>query len=133
MSLKDRLDDERAESWKPEPDAELIGKVQAVSTRTTEYGKYLIVTVKPDDAPALAFHAFHTVAANQIDEADPMVGDEIAIRYKGKNEAGDRPYHDYKVAIEHGPNWKPSYGAHLAETPEDGPADSVFAKDEVPF
>ena len=87
----------------------------------------------PADGPAKAFHAYHTVAANQIDEADPMVGDEIGIRYLGENSTGARPYQDYRVAIEHGPNWKPSYGAHMAE-PEDGDPQPVSATDEsIPF
>src|SRR5438105_4409765 len=105
MSIKDRLDEEqqRAEAWVPGTNDELIGRIVSISTRTSGgYDPYPIYTVKPEDGDALAFHAYHTVAQNLLNEVEPRVGDEIGIRYLGKvtPDGGGNPYHSYRIVIE---------------------------------
>lgn len=110
-SMKDRLDAERAESWKPEPGEELIGKITDLGRRTTEWGTYTIVTVQPESGPPLAFHAYHTVAANQLADESPTIGDEIGIRYLGKVDAPSSQYgsyQGYRIVVDHPAGWAPA-------------------------
>jgi len=103
MALKDRLDEEpaKAEAWRPDAGQELIGRITRINDRETEQGAYPVVTVEEPDGSLIAFHAFHTVAKNQLTEAGAEAGDEIAIRYLGKKEDAARPYHNYRIVVEH--------------------------------
>jgi hypothetical protein len=109
-SMRERLDADYAEAWKPAPGDELIGKIIDLGRRTTEWGTYMIVTVKPEDGPPKAFHAYHTVAADALAQAYPSVGDEIGIRYLGKvvsEKSQYGGYQGYKIVVEHPAGWSP--------------------------
>lgn len=131
-SMKDRLDEDHAAAWKPEPGDELIGKVVDLGQRTTEWGTYPIVTVKPEDGPALAFHAYHTVAKDALAGAYPSIGCEIGIRYFGKVTGEKFSYQKYKIVVDHPEGWTPP----LLVAPESagpGPIPESVPEDEVPF
>jgi hypothetical protein len=129
QSLKEKLDaePERAEAWRPTDGQELIGTVVALNERTTEQGTYPIVTVKPDgEEPALAFHAFHKVAKDQLAEQRPRVGDGIGIRYLGEVDGASFKYHNYRVALDHPPRGGVDWDRQ-AKSPEDIAADEALA------
>jgi len=110
MSIKDKLDQEYAESWKPtEAGEELIGKVVEFGQRTTEWGTHRIITVETEDGTQKAFHAFHMVAKEQLESAAPALGDEIGIRYLGRKSsaASASGYENYKIVVDHPPGWSP--------------------------
>ncbi|HXJ92663.1 MAG TPA: hypothetical protein VMT20_07245 [Terriglobia bacterium] len=111
MSLKDKLDQEpvRAEAWRPDAGQELIGRITRINDREQDgRDPYPVVTVEEPDGSLIAFHAFHTVAKNQLLEAGAQAGDEIAIRYLGKKEDAARPYHNYRIVVEHAANGAPA-------------------------
>jgi hypothetical protein len=101
-SLSDRLDSDYAKAWRPNQGDSLIGEVQELSERDGSYGPYPIVTVMQENGEALAFHAFHTVAASQLAEQRPAIGDRIGIKYKGKATGSDGRggYHNYRVVVD---------------------------------
>ena len=127
MSIQDALDRDYAEAWRPTAGDSLFGEVVEIGERAGEHGSYPIVTVKQTDGEERAFHAFHTVAANQLAEARPKVGDEIGIRYKGKV-SGEGPhgdYHSYRVVVD-----RPSRDidwAQYGEVPQDIAEDEARA------
>jgi hypothetical protein len=96
-SLDERLDS-FAESWKPKPGDKLIGVVTDLNERDNEYGSYPIVTVRTDDGTELAFHAFHTVARNELAKQRPQIGDRIGIAYHGKPKG--KTYEAYRIIVE---------------------------------
>jgi hypothetical protein len=71
-----------AKAWRPTPDraeAEaLTGTVVAITTRTSEYDTYPVVVVDTG-AEFLAFHAFHTLALDQLKTLKPTPGESITI------------------------------------------------------
>ena len=115
-SIDDRLDS-FAEAWKPEPGDKLIGTVVDLDERDSAYGDepYPIVTVETDDGNELAFHAFHTVARNELAKQRPAIGDRIGIAYHGKQDG--KNYESYRVIVERAePEPKRSTGTSTAPT-----------------
>ena len=98
-SMHDRLDT-FADAWKPEPGDKLIGTVVDLDERDSAYGDepYPIVTIETDDGNELAFHAFHTVARNELAKQRPVVGDRIGVAYHGKKDG--KNYESYRVIVE---------------------------------
>jgi hypothetical protein len=97
-SIADRVDS-FPEPWKPKAGDKLVGEISELDERTSEYGTYPIVVVLTSDGSERAFHAFHTVAKNELARQRPRVGDTIAVKYFGKDaEAG---YERYRVLVEH--------------------------------
>src|SRR5206468_3062798 len=96
-TLDERLD-AFAEPWKPEPGDKLIGEVADLDERESEYGSYPIVTVLTDEGEELAFHAFRTVAKNELAKVRPQIGDRIGIAYHGKPDGKD--YELYRIIVE---------------------------------
>ena len=78
----------------------LIGTVVDLDERDSAYGDepYPIVTVETDDGNELAFHAFHTVARNELAKQRPVVGERIGIAYHGKKDG--KNYESYRVIVE---------------------------------
>lgn len=74
-----------ARPWKPAKDRtgdeHLTGTVVAIKRRETEYGAYpcLIIDTGADDQHLTAFHAFHTVAKEQLKALKPAPGEAIGI------------------------------------------------------
>jgi hypothetical protein len=92
----DRLDS-FPEPWKPSAGDKLAGEIISIDVRETEYGEYPIVTVLTNDGRELSFHAFHTVARNEIAKLEPEVGERIGIAYHGKS--ADGRYERYRVLM----------------------------------
>ena len=100
-SIEDRLDGGYPEPWKPKPGDKLVGVVVDLDERDSQYGdsSYPIVTVQPDDGTETAFHAFHTVARNELAKQRPQIGDRIGIAYHGMPEG--KSYESYRIVVEH--------------------------------
>ena len=140
-SIDDRLDS-FAEAWKPEPGDKLIGTVVDLDERDSAYGDepYPIVTVQDDDGNELAFHAFHTVARNELAKQRPAIGDRIGIAYHGKKNG--KNYESYRVIVDR-PDSEPKtidWDKHVTaddEPEQDGePEDDETPKsasDDIPF
>ena len=86
------------EAWRPKIGDCLIGTVVSTDERDGEYGTYPIVTVETEGGKRLAFHAFHTVARGELARLRPKVGDEIGIKYHGKD--AERGYERYTMRID---------------------------------
>jgi hypothetical protein len=101
-SLHDRLNAEFAQAWKPDPGDVLVGEVIELSERDGGYGSYPIVTVRQDNGEEAAFHAYHTVAASQLAEQRPAIGERVGIKYRGrvKGDGPHGPYHSYTVKVD---------------------------------
>jgi len=138
-SIADRLDN-FAEAWKPKPGDKLIGVVVDLDERASDYddgSPYPIVTVENDDGQELAFHAFHTVARNELGKQRPQIGDRIGIAYHGKPEG--KSYESYRVIVEHAePQAKAiDWDRHVADDETvagtDDPPEVATADDGIPF
>jgi hypothetical protein len=101
------------EAWRPKVGDYLIGKVVSLDERDGEYGSYPIVTVSRADGTRLAFHAFHTVARGELARLRPKIGDEIGIKYHGKD--AERGYERYTMRVDR-PGAEPDWDRHAAET-----------------
>jgi hypothetical protein len=98
-SLAERLDN-FPEAWQPtNPGEKLIGELTDVDLRESEYGDpYSVLTVAAEEGSTqdgemippgteLAWHAFHTMARNEVKRKQPQVGEKVGIVYAGKGEA----------------------------------------------
>src|SRR5436305_3395773 len=92
----DRLDS-FPEAWKPKAGDKLVGQVVGLDTRETEYGEYPIVTILTEDGRELAFHAYHTVARNELAKLQPGVRETLGVKHFGKAESGS--YERYRVLV----------------------------------
>jgi hypothetical protein len=117
------------EAWRPKQGDFLIGKVVSLDERDGEYGSYPIVTVQRPDGERLAFHAFHTVARGELARLRPKTGDEIGIKYHGKD--AERGYERYTMRIDR-PGAEPDWDRHAAETEGELAGATVSAIDEQP-
>lgn len=128
-NLAERLD-LFAEPWMPGLGAKLIGEVVDLDERENEYGSYPIVTVLTDEGAELAFHAFRTVAKNELAKQRPQVGDRIGIVYLGKPEGKD--YELYRIKVERDEQSKSiDWDKHASEPAE--PTESSETKDDILF
>lgn len=100
MSIEDRLDT-IPEAWKPKAGDKLIGVIVELEERTSEYGSYPSVTVMSDDGRERVFHAFHTVAKEELGRRKPKLGDRIGIAYFGIDEV--KGYERYRIVVEAAP------------------------------
>lgn len=112
QTLHERLS-RNPEPWKPTPGDLLVGTVLDITERTTEYGDYPIVTISNNDG-SWEFHAFHTVARQEIRRQRPNIGDLIGVRYLGKPDGKD--YELYRIVIERLPT-SPNPLPAIAEEP----------------
>lgn len=144
-SLEDRLDRD-SESWRPEPGDKLVGTVVEVSTFQGDYQPYPVIEVEKDDGTVWAFHAYHTVAKNEIARLEPAEGDKIGIKYFGKvkTKPGSKydSYEKYAIKVQKAsgevpdaPDWKAMKAETDAELDEAEKLRQSFpgATDEEPF
>lgn len=106
-SLRDLVDKDYAEGWKPNEGDYLEGVVTEISSRDGGYGEYPILTVLTDDKKEIAWHASSTVAKSQVADKQPNVGDRIGVLYKGKQPKKSDPkveQHVYRLVVERGPS-----------------------------
>jgi len=99
-TLEDRLDDDCAPAWRPDPGDRISGQVVGISERAG-YNEhhYPVVTLRRDDGERFALHALHGVLSAQLAELRPTIGDKIAVMYVGKVDAAGGPgtYRHYKA------------------------------------
>ena len=112
-SLLDKVNAPSARRWEFTEGDLLIGEVTGLGSYTGEYGTSRTVTVYPSkettedgkavSAEPLIFFASSSVAAQELDQADPQVGDEIAIKYHGEKptKTGGNTYKLFRIAVEH--------------------------------
>jgi hypothetical protein len=134
QSLAERLDS-YADPWKPNAGDKLIGTVVDLDERTGEFGTYPIVTVRTDEGSELAFHAFHTVAKNELAKQRPQVGEKIGIAYHGK--PAGKTYEAYRIIVQRDEkprqlDWERIGAEAAAESVETGGADDPV-QDDIPF
>lgn len=117
------LDRDFAPAWKPSPGDKLVGIITDLSTRDGEYGTYPIVTVRSEDGE-YALHAFHEVLQNELARVAPKVGDQLGIKYVGKDP--DKGYHRYRVRRDGDEsfNWGRFVDAESTGDESDVPADT---------
>lgn len=98
-SITERLDS-FAEAWRPEPGDKLVGVIVDLDERVSQYDEdgYPILVVETDDGQEFAFHAFHTVARNELAKQRPAVGDRVGVAYHGKKDG--RNYESYRIIVE---------------------------------
>jgi hypothetical protein len=88
--LRDELLRPPAEGWRPDPGDVLIGDVTAIDEgRGFAERPYPVVTVRTDEGEFVAFHAFHTVAREELGKLEPKVGDRLGVSYLGLVRKGD--------------------------------------------
>lgn len=144
--LLDRLDQDFAPGWIPQPGDKIAGRITDITHRDGGWGLYPIVeldlgaelqarTANGLAGPRIAVHATHSVLKNELEQRRPAIGDRLAIKYLGKQggKNGGAEYEAYKIAHE------PANGASAwggTPTPATAPPASAarpVPEDEEPF
>jgi hypothetical protein len=109
MSIRDQYDQSFAPGWKPEVGDEILGIVTEISEREGRFGAYPILTLTVvDDANGtetltderLAVHCAPTALQRWVEEKDPQIGDEVALRRNGlKTGKNGSEYEDYSKGL----------------------------------
>lgn len=90
MSL-DKLNellDREAKSWKPNKGDKLVGTVIDRVEIQGDYDPYVMLTVETATGELFNVHCFHNTLRMEVQRRDPQQGDEIGIKYNGKQEGG---------------------------------------------
>lgn len=107
-----QADFEQAPGWRPDKGESVTGVVSKRTVMENKWGKYTILTLavsKPgdlrinvdsdfpgelrpfDQGDFIAWHAFHTVAKNALNELRPPEGMEIEVTYLGQKRIKGKP------------------------------------------
>lgn len=98
-TLEDRLNQEAAPGWRPEPGEQLVGTIVEISSATGDFGEYpLLVVEKTDGTGDVAVHCFHTVLKSEVAAKRPSEGDKIGIKYLGIPTG--KKYESYRVVLD---------------------------------
>lgn len=140
-NIFDRLES-NSEAWRPEQGDLLVGVVVALGSNDGGFGPYTVVTVEIDADGATegggnpipvgderAWHAFHTVAANELEKLAVRVGDRIGAKYLGVQTAkdGETQFHHWRIVSE------PATRPDEPETAVDASPPADPESDEIPF
>lgn len=100
-SLQEQLDAGEPEPFDPEPGDSVVGEVEAISTRTGDWGPYKVITVLTEADETVNVMCWDTVCANKIEELAPSIGDSIGFRYLGEkaNKSGSATYKNWSVKL----------------------------------
>lgn len=100
-----------SEQWRPDPGEGIEGVVTETFTFPSKYkdaktGTYpdipgLVLKVDGDDT-LWSVVGLHGVLRQEIEKAEPAVGDRVAIIYTGKREGKEFEYEHYRMAIRRG-------------------------------
>ncbi len=130
----DRLDS-FPEPWKPKAGDKLVGQIIGLDAREMEYGEYPIVTVMTEKGAEISFHAYHTVARNELAKLEPDIGETIGIKYFGK--ADGATYERYRILMldrdavqTKKPDWK---AMRTDDTEEEALAPDEADDGDIPF
>jgi hypothetical protein len=98
--LRDELLRPPAEAWRPDPGDVLVGEVVELDEREGFAGvRYPVVTVRTDVGEYVAFHAFHTVARDELARWEPKIGERLGVAYHGLVEKGESSYELYRMKV----------------------------------
>lgn len=108
LDLLDAITEDQGDAWMPADDDEqpkgIQGKVISVSSVETDQkyggGSVPLIEIQEKDGHVWSVRGYHLVLRNQLEKADPQVGDTIAIKYLGEkeNKKKDNSYQNYGVA-----------------------------------
>lgn len=111
-ALLDSVDGSTAPSWRPTEDGEgVVGEITAISSIQSDYADAEgnrpwcpMITVREDDGSQLRIIGYQAVLRNELDAADPKIGDTLAVKYFGKKSSkdGKRGYANYGVKVRRG-------------------------------
>lgn len=106
FDLLDGLSEDEGTPWIPDdeddPSPEGIqGRVKFRGEVSSDYGPEMcpLVELEAADGTVWSIRGYSTVLRNQINKADPQVGDFMAVRYFGVKAGKSREYKNYKVAV----------------------------------
>jgi hypothetical protein len=117
----------------------IVGKVVRFGTGYSEYGPHPIVIIADEsDGEHRAVHCMQTVLRNQMTEADPVIGDRVAVKCLGtaKNKAGNRKYTDFRVRVDMGASEgreARSFSDVASRIEDRMPDHDVTGEDDLPF
>lgn len=100
-SLQEQMDGGEPEAWEPEAGDSIIGEVEAITTRTGDWGPYQVVTLLTEAGDAFNVACWDTVCRNKVEELEPAIGDMIAFKFLGEksNKGGTATYKNWSVRI----------------------------------
>jgi hypothetical protein len=118
---------EYAPAWKPQPGEALIGRVVRIEREVeTRYAPADVFTIETRGGDRHAVWGTRTVLRNELRDADPKVGEHVAIEYLGLREsAAGTNYHAYRLAVD-----RPEKRGDL---PVAEPVPVPPADDDIPF
>lgn len=125
MSIADRLGN-KSEAWVAEEGDQLTGTVISLGELEGDYGPYPTVEIRDEDGKYWMWHAFDTVAKNELARQKPSIGDAIGIAYLGvkKTKPGSKydSFKDWQVIVEKatGPVTTPNWDEHAAAAADEG-------------
>lgn len=106
FDLLDSISEDTGVAWQPHNDDEqpdgIQGKVTVISSVPTDakYGEVSDVplwTIETKDGDEWSVRGYGTVLRGQMEQADPNVGDFVAIKYFGVRQGKNNDYQNYKV------------------------------------
>jgi hypothetical protein len=105
IDLLDGLTEDNGIPWIPDDEddpspAGIQGKVTFRGTVASDYGpaEVPLIELTAADGTVWSIRGYATALRNQIEKADPQIGDLMAAKYFGvKTSKGNREYKDYKV------------------------------------
>jgi hypothetical protein len=118
-ALRARLAAGPAPAWRPDQGDTnpLVGTVESLGQRTHEkYGTYPMLVVETDDGRR-CWHAWSTVARQQLTDADPRPGDMVAVAFEGErvSTSSGVAYKLWRVEVERAP--ERAFDDHVAQAP----------------
>lgn len=107
VDLLDGLSEDNGTPWvpadedDPSPDG-IQGRVTFRGVIPSDYGpeECPIVELEASDGTVWSVRGYSTALRNQIEKADPQIGDLMACKYFGlKQSRAGKDYHNYKVVV----------------------------------
>lgn len=142
------LSREGGEGWKPADGDVLVGTIQSIAARWSDWGNggrgafYPVQTISAEEGSTqngkpirpgtlVAFHAFHTIPFKRIMQLRPLEGEKVGIKFHGEVDNADgktkSKLYTYKVAREKGSGPDP-YGGLTPPGGKDAKAELKAAK-----
>jgi len=131
MSYADLIAEAKAgypESWIPKKkDEALAGKLVKVDKGNTAFGPCKIAVLETEDGTKRSVWLLHTTLVSQFEQANPSIGDIVAIVYLGQVKSkteGHSDYHSYRV-VSDGNEGGPIDWASEKEYANENPLDDI--------
>lgn len=105
--FRERAERDQPAAWMPEAGDTLVGTLEGYTTGRSKHpdlpDSYPIALVRDEDTgEVVSVHIVLTAIRGQFENADPKVGERIAVSYRGKVESKEtgRSYHNYRVTVD---------------------------------